>query len=231
VTQTPTKTGTIDSATAASLPAGLSINKTTGVISGTPTTASSQTAYKIRYYGCAGAIVDSAYDTLTVIDLTISLDSIKPDSGKAGDTLKLYGKSFGATQGSSTISMGDSSPTVISWSAAEIDLIVPSLDTGRYDFIVSDGVTADTILDWHLLPSLNPNWTMPIKVRRKSFNHIAYTVDPIFAARADSSRHLFRGNVASPSIHAKSWNVGDDADDTVRYTISAAQLNECVVGV
>jgi hypothetical protein len=170
----------------------------------------------------------SAAYNVPAIDLTIALDSIRPDSGQVGDTLRIYGDNFGATQGSSTIAMGDSAPTVTSWNDTLIKFITPHLDTGRYDFVVSDGVTADTILNWHLYQARRvTNWSLAAKVRRKSFNHIAYVVDPIFASRADSSRHLFRGSVSSAAIHAKSYHVGTAAGDTARYTISATQLNEC----
>lgn len=155
----------------------------------------------------------------------LRLDSIRPIKVSWSDTVKVYGFYFGDAQGSSTILIGDSTPVVTSWTDGLLKFLCPRLPTGDYDFIASDGVTNDTILD--ATNVLGRMWTLPIKVRIKPFNTKACVVDPIFSARVDSTRQLFKGFVSSAAIHAKSWNVGHAAGDTARYTISAAQLNQC----
>src|SRR3974390_309899 len=64
-TDAPTVTGTVDSYNVSpALPAGLSLNTSTGVISGTPTAASSQTTYTV-------VAANSAGSTSTKIQLTV----------------------------------------------------------------------------------------------------------------------------------------------------------------
>ena len=56
-----------------------------------------------------------------------TITAIQPDSAFAGDTLKIIGTNFGATQGSSTVSVGGAiADTVYLWSATEIDVKVPA---------------------------------------------------------------------------------------------------------
>ena len=56
-----------------------------------------------------------------------AITAIQPDSAFAGDTLKILGTNFGATQGSSAVSVGGSvADTVYLWNATEIDVKVPA---------------------------------------------------------------------------------------------------------
>ena len=136
-----------DSMTLKSGPAWMSIAKTGGTmgrLSGTPDSVKS---YTVNVYAWRKAIkADSGSFALTVAS-GLRLDSIRPVSGHWLDTVTVYGRNFGATKGSSTIALGDSTPVIVSWSNTQIKFLVNSgLDTGSYDFIVSDGTAADTIL-------------------------------------------------------------------------------------
>jgi IPT/TIG domain len=56
-----------------------------------------------------------------------TITAIQPDSAFAGDTLKIIGTNFGATKGSSTVSVGGVvADTVYLWSSTEIDVKVPA---------------------------------------------------------------------------------------------------------
>jgi IPT/TIG domain len=55
-----------------------------------------------------------------------TITALQPDSAFAGDTLKIVGTNFGATQGSSIVSVGGTiAGTIYLWSAVEIDVKVP----------------------------------------------------------------------------------------------------------
>lgn len=76
------------------LPNGLTINKTNGTISGTPTVASSKTGYLIRAYGCSNT---DFYDSITVIGTpTPVIDSIRPTGGIFGTQVTVRGHVFGS---------------------------------------------------------------------------------------------------------------------------------------
>jgi hypothetical protein len=151
MSQTATKTGTMDSAKIVSGPSGLSMNLTTGALTGTHTDSLAQTIYKVRYWGCSGAYVDSSYDTLTFIWGPVKCDSIRPTHVNWADTIKVYGRGYGNTQGSSTISMGDSTPTVTSWTNTLIKFLCPQLVSGEYKFYLvgpsnTDSSKVDSVL-------------------------------------------------------------------------------------
>ena len=56
-----------------------------------------------------------------------AITAIQPDSAFAGDTLDIFGTNFGATQGSSAVSVGGTiADTVYLWSATKIDVKVPA---------------------------------------------------------------------------------------------------------
>ena len=56
-----------------------------------------------------------------------TITAIQPDSAFAGDTLKIVGTNFGATQGSSVVSVGGTiADTIYLWSAVEIDVKIPA---------------------------------------------------------------------------------------------------------
>jgi hypothetical protein len=145
--QDPASIAMADSITAATLPTGLSIAKTganMGRISGNVTTLFSKTGYKVVVWR-KGFKSDSTYDSISSTYGIIYLDSIRPVSGYYNQGLSLYGRGFGATQGSSTLVMGDSTPPVVSWSNTKIDLTNKNISVDTFDVIITDGVTVGTI--------------------------------------------------------------------------------------
>jgi len=95
-----------------------------------------------------------------------AITAIQPDSAFTGDTLKIFGTNFGATQGSSAVSVGGTiADTVYLWSATEIDVKVPaSAATGSVTvtvggatsnaptFIVRGAVVANVSFKNNVLP-------------------------------------------------------------------------------
>jgi hypothetical protein len=72
--------------------------------------------------GCTDMGIDVA-----VPDSAPAITAIQPDSVFAGDTLKIVGTNFGATQGSSVVSVGGTiADTIYLWSGVEIDVKVPA---------------------------------------------------------------------------------------------------------
>lgn len=56
-----------------------------------------------------------------------TITSLQPDSAFVGDTLKIFGSNFGATKGSSTVTIGGSNgDTVYSWSGTAIVVKIPA---------------------------------------------------------------------------------------------------------
>jgi hypothetical protein len=144
----PASTALADSFTLGStLPTGYMFGFDNGRFSGTPTMDSTKAGYKV-YVWRGGFKADSTYDTITVVYGNVRIDSISPDTGAVGSSTTVYGRYFGSSQGSSTIAMGDSTPTVSSWTNTTISYTIPSIDTGCYDIMISDVTTgvADTVV-------------------------------------------------------------------------------------
>lgn len=88
---------------------------------------------------------------------------------------------------------------------------------------------------WQLLAMISgwnsqrrSDWNMTPLVRFRDKNVTAYTYDPIFALRTDSSGALFRGSIGSASIHFWHYNVGGS---TTTGTIAGSNLSHCGNGV
>lgn len=76
--------------------------------------------------------------------------------------------------------------------------------------------------------SRRSDWNMTPIVRVKDKNTTAYTYDPIFALRTDSSGSLFRGSIGSASIHFWHYNIGGL---TTAGAIAGSNLSHCGNGV
>ena len=141
-----------------------------------------------------------------------AISSIQPDSAFAGDTLKITGTNFGATKGSSIVSVGGAvADTIYLWSSTEIDLKVPaSAVTGSVTVTVG-GATSNA-------PAF--------KIRGAAAPVISFTNDilPIFQSKGctgchggtnnlyvDSYQHIMLGN----SVHGPVVTPGDGEGSTI----------------
>ncbi|HTY12261.1 MAG TPA: IPT/TIG domain-containing protein [Bacteroidota bacterium] len=124
-----------------------------------------------------------------------TITSLQPDSAFTGDTLRIFGTNFGATRGSSVVSIGGTiADTVYAWSSVEIDVKVPaSAESGNVSVTVN-GTASNG---------------MPFEVRGTPAPTISFANDvfPIFQNSGctgchggngglflDSYAHLLRGN-------------------------------------
>ncbi|MFH1390309.1 MAG: IPT/TIG domain-containing protein [Candidatus Margulisiibacteriota bacterium] len=140
--------------TVGSLPAGLSLNTSTGMISGTPTTA--QTAnFTVQ-------VTDSAAKTATrALSITIdpagvvttpNISGINPATAYLGQTIIISGSNFGAGKGASTVTIGGQSAKPAAWSDSSISVAIPSgVASGSAQVVVTvsgktgnSSVTVDT---------------------------------------------------------------------------------------
>ena len=103
------------------LPTGLSISATTGVISGTPPTASPQTSYTVKASNIAGSV--NATVTITITWGPPMVTSFTPGSGYINDKIVLTGKNFGNVQSVRFYNEGASS--VVVDSPTQITVRVP----------------------------------------------------------------------------------------------------------
>jgi uncharacterized repeat protein (TIGR02543 family) len=198
-TISPTSTANADSFTISGAPSGTTINYSTGVISWTPSTTVGATAAKIiGWYKSTKS--DSTTCTMSAVWGIVYLDSIRPSTIYYNQGYSLYGRGFGATQGSSTISSGgDSIPTITSWSNAKIDLINKNIAVDVYDIIITDGMTADTILSGYTNNG------------RKQFTLTVTTIGGIstpLTGLVDSGASTAIENFPSAGYRFSSWGVG-----------------------
>src|SRR5690348_15579003 len=75
-----------------------------------------------------------------------TITAISPTSGPVGTLVTITGTGFGATQGSSTVTLNSTTATVTSWSATSLTALVPSGATsGTFTVTVSgQGATSPT---------------------------------------------------------------------------------------
>jgi IPT/TIG domain len=120
--------------------------------------------------------------SVAVPDSAPSITAIQPDSAFAGDTLKIIGTNFGATQGSSVVSVGGTiADTLYLWSKTEIDVKVPaSAATGNVSVTV-DGTTSNALT---------------FKIRGTVVPSVSFKNDvfPIFQSKGCVSCHGGNGN-------------------------------------
>ncbi len=72
-------------------PSGLTLNKTTFGLTGTPTTANAKDSIVMLSYNCDGDSIDTGYANVTTVWGNVYLDSVAPDSGSYLDTITVYG--------------------------------------------------------------------------------------------------------------------------------------------
>lgn len=66
------------------------------------------------------------------------VDSISPSSGPVGTIVAISGEHFGESLG--TVTFGSQEATILFWNPTLIELIVPELEAGIYDVVVTTSV-------------------------------------------------------------------------------------------
>jgi IPT/TIG domain/Beta xylosidase C-terminal Concanavalin A-like domain len=100
--------------------------------------------------GCASSGGSTSSHGGTETNLTIT--SISPASGPAGSVVTITGTSFGATQGTSTVSFNGTPATPSSWSASSITVTVPtSATTGSV--LVTVGTAVSNSVTFTVFPA------------------------------------------------------------------------------
>jgi len=140
-TKSITSMANLDSVLFSGMPPGVTGNKSTGDMTGTPTTIGVYTPKIIGYLN--GVKCDSATLSWTIVYPAVTITDVRPDSIYVGENDTVDGTEFGATQGSSTFLIEGSEPTIVSWADTRIVFVMPSLAAGWMDIEVGDGYTTD----------------------------------------------------------------------------------------
>jgi IPT/TIG domain/Putative Ig domain len=134
--------------TATGLPAnGLSLSST-GVLSGTPTTAG-KTTFTVTVTDSSAAGARTA--TSPSLNLTVNagggprITSLTPDSGALGTSVTIAGTNFGATQGTSTVTFNGTKATPTSWSDTSIVAPAPTGATTGSVIVTAGGVASNGV--------------------------------------------------------------------------------------
>jgi hypothetical protein len=120
------------------LPAGLTLDSTTGAISGTPTARSASTLYVTTGYNAAG----TATAACTISVTGISILAVSPATGDTAglDTVTITGTMFGASKtGSAAVTIdGDAPSEYVSWSDTLVVVIIPAHAAGAVDIAITN---------------------------------------------------------------------------------------------
>lgn len=76
---------------------------------------------------------------------------VGPMVGKAGNTVTINGEGFGTAEG--VVQFGSSTAEILSWSDTEIEILLPNIDSGKYDITVKteSNNNSNTYNDFELL--------------------------------------------------------------------------------
>jgi hypothetical protein len=118
--------GTAVTYSASGLPSALSVNATTGLISGTLTLTSAG-SYTVTATASDGAASDSKTFNWTVTDAPQgpTITTVSPSSGPIGTSVTIAGANFGATRGASVVRFNGTAATPTNWSSGSIVVPVP----------------------------------------------------------------------------------------------------------
>ncbi len=138
--------GTALTYSASGLPASLSLNATTGLISGTLTFTSAGT-HTVTATASDGTLSNSKTFTWTVSDVSQApvVASLSPTSGAVGTLVTISGSSLGSTQGTSSVRFNGTVATPTTWSASSIVVPVPSGATTGAVVVTVNGVASNGV--------------------------------------------------------------------------------------
>jgi large repetitive protein len=187
---------------ATGLPASLSVNTSTGVISGTLTFTSAG-SYSVTATASDGTLSDSKTFSWTVSDVpqAPSITSLSPTSGAVGTAVTISGANFGGSQGASSVSFNGTAATPTSWNTSSIVVPVPSgATTGNVvvtaNSLASNGVPFTVTASAPSITSLSPT--------SGTFGTAVTITGANFGATQGTSSVRFNGTVASPTSWAAS---------------------------
>ena len=150
-------TGTINYTISPSLSAGLTLNKTTGVISGTPTAAKSATKYTITAKGATGSATTVV--NITITSLTPTTQSI---NGYVGSAITAT-KSLTATNfsGAVTYTISPSLPAGLTMSATGVISGKPTVAQAATNYTITgkgavSGTATTAVIITVLTPTITP---------------------------------------------------------------------------
>jgi hypothetical protein len=106
---------------------------------------------KIKVYDSDGGTLKATYTgnvyggwTGTYTPPVPVITSLTPDNGYSGDTVTVAGTDFGATQGTSTVTVSGVACTVVSWADTSLSLTMPASVTGSLTVTTDSGADSET---------------------------------------------------------------------------------------
>ena len=134
---------------APALPAGLTLDSTTGAIYGNPTTRTASAVYTVTGYNSAGSAAGRC--TLSVISATLQINSISPSSGipTGNTTVTIRGFHFGSSRGLGSAVFGDSlAKTYTSWNDTVIVVVNKPHPKGTVSVRVTNNIGDDSTINY-----------------------------------------------------------------------------------
>jgi hypothetical protein len=214
--------GTALTYSATSLPASLSVNATTGVISGTLTSTSAGT-YSVVATASDGSLTNSKTFTWNVTDVaqTPNITGLSPATGPIGTSVTISGSNFGATMSSVTFNGTPAMPTT--WAATSIAVPVPAgATTGNV--VVTVGGTASNGVGFTVGPATPSPITLTQKASLASGGTSATLTFPasnvagnfiVVVTRAFFPNQTFTVTDTRGNTYRRAFTLNNNADDTV----------------
>jgi len=156
----------------------------------------------------SGSVVVTVGSTQSNNDVTFTVTppvvtSLSPTSGPVGTQVQINGNNFGATQGTSTITVNGVAASVNSWSNLQITATVPSTATSGQVTVTVGGASSTG----------NPNFTVPLpqvtSISPSSGSvgtQVTITGSGFQATRPASGYVFFAGSYGAISASIVSWN-------------------------
>ena len=140
--------------------------------------------------------VDGTASSGVAFTVAPAISSLSPDSGPEGATVEITGTSFGATQGTSSVTFNGTAATASSWSATSITVTVPA-GAATGDVVVTVDGTASSGVAFTVTPAISS--LSPVAGPEGATVEITGTS---FGAMQGTSTVTFNGTAAT----ASSWS-------------------------
>jgi sugar lactone lactonase YvrE len=121
----------------APLPAGLSFDNTTGIISGTPTAISPATNYTITAYNTSGSITATVSIAVNAAGSSPAITSVSPATGPVGTLVTITGANLSSP---TAFSIGGAAAIVVSNTGTQlVGMVMPGAVTGAVSLTTAGG--------------------------------------------------------------------------------------------